>query len=93
MPVRWAAEQRRSTDMSVQEKPRKRGALTGIVKWFDPNKGYGFISRDGGKDVFVHARDLRASGIQDDLERDEELSFDLAHQPDGRPRAVNVERI
>ena len=37
----------------------------GVVKFFNPSKGYGFIRRDGSQDVFVHATELRQSGIMD----------------------------
>jgi cold shock protein len=38
--------------------------LTGSIKWFDPNKGYGFIKPEGGAgDVFLHVKELRKSGI------------------------------
>ncbi|MDB5360605.1 MAG: cspA [Rhodospirillales bacterium] len=41
------------------------GSLDGAVKWFEPGKGYGFISPDGGgKDVFIHITALRRSGLQ-----------------------------
>ena len=37
--------------------------VTGIVKWFSPDKGYGFITQDGGSDVFVHANDVKRSEV------------------------------
>jgi CspA family cold shock protein len=41
------------------------GSLDGSVKWFEPGKGYGFISPDGGgKDIFIHITALRRSGLQ-----------------------------
>lgn len=44
--------------------PRPSSTLEGAVKWFEPDKGYGFISPDaGGKDVFVHVTALRRSGV------------------------------
>jgi CspA family cold shock protein len=44
--------------------PRPSQSLEGAVKWFEPEKGYGFISPDGGgKDVFIHITALRRSGI------------------------------
>ena len=44
--------------------PRASQTLEGAVKWFEPEKGYGFISPDGGgKDVFMHITALRRSGI------------------------------
>jgi CspA family cold shock protein len=43
---------------------RPASTLEGAVKWFEPNKGYGFVSPDGGdKDVFIHITVLRRSGI------------------------------
>jgi CspA family cold shock protein len=44
--------------------PRPSSSLEGAVKWFEPDKGYGFVSPDGGgKDVFIHITVLRRSGI------------------------------
>lgn len=45
--------------------PRPSSTVEGAVKWFEPDKGYGFVSPDGGgKDVFVHITALRRSGIE-----------------------------
>jgi CspA family cold shock protein len=56
-----------STAVDSQDR-RPRGAtqvLEGAVKWFEPEKGYGFISPDGGgKDIFIHVTALRRSGLQ-----------------------------
>lgn len=50
-------------DRDVPQTPS--GSLDGSVKWFEPGKGYGFISPDGGgKDVFIHITALRRSGLQ-----------------------------
>jgi CspA family cold shock protein len=61
---------------------------TGKVKWFDSAKGYGFIERDNGDDVFVHF-----SAIQDDgyksLEEDQDVEFEIV-EADRGPQAENV---
>jgi CspA family cold shock protein len=50
--------------MSEERRARPSSTLEGAVKWFEPDKGYGFISPDGGgKDVFIHITALRRSGI------------------------------
>jgi CspA family cold shock protein len=50
---------------------------TGIVKWFNPKKGFGFIQPDGGgKDVFVHISALQQAGIQN-LDEGQKVSFGL----------------
>jgi CspA family cold shock protein len=69
-------------------------AETGIVKWFDGRKGYGFITRSNGeKDVFVHATDLRKSGIEDeDVDEGQALSFEIATTPRGL-KAVKLAKL
>jgi cold shock protein len=48
----------------IRAAPRSAQTLEGAVKWFEPDKGYGFISPDGGgKDIFVHVTALRRSGV------------------------------
>ncbi|HVH80215.1 MAG TPA: cold shock domain-containing protein [Stellaceae bacterium] len=48
-----------------EARPRPSSSLEGAVKWFEPEKGYGFISPDGGgKDVFIHITALRRSGLE-----------------------------
>jgi len=68
-------------------------AETGIVKWFDGKKGYGFITRSNGeKDVFVHATDLRKSGIEDEsVDEGQQLQFEIATTPRGL-KAVKLSR-
>lgn len=69
-------------------------AETGIVKWFDTKKGYGFITRaNGEKDVFVHATDLRKSGIEDeDVDEGHALQFEVVTTPRGI-KAVKLSRV
>ena len=55
---------------------------TGSVKWFNPSKGYGFISPDGGgKDIFVHISALETSGIKN-LSENQKVSYDEARNKD-----------
>ena len=64
----------------------------GKIKWFNPNKGYGFIENDdGGKDVFVHVNALEASGI-DTLTEGEAVSFDIGENR-GKDTAINIKKI
>ena len=60
----------------------------GIVKWFNDNKGFGFIEQDNGPDVFVHHTGIRANGFKSLTEGDQ-VSFDVEQGPKGL-RAVNV---
>jgi CspA family cold shock protein len=56
---------------------------TGVVKFFNAEKGYGFISREGGKDVFVHYSNIEGSGYRT-LEADQRVEFDIAPGKKGR---------
>jgi CspA family cold shock protein len=60
--------------------------LTGIVKWFDPDRGYGFIKANG-EEFFAHATNV--AGDFDLLENDE-VSFTVATGKNGRRKAVNI---
>jgi len=55
---------------------------TGTVKWFNDAKGYGFISRQNGDDVFVHFSAIQASGFRS-LQEGQQVQFDLAKGPKG----------
>lgn len=64
---------------------------TGVVKWFDDSKGYGFIGREHGDDVFVHIADVQRSGLAT-LFKGQRLDFDLKKTPKGL-QAENLEPI
>ena len=61
---------------------------TGVVKWFNAAKGYGFIRRSDGDDVFVHYSAIQMSGYRT-LEEGLEVDFEVQEGPKG-PQAVNV---
>ncbi len=64
---------------------------TGTVKWFNSSKGYGFISREGGDDVFVHFKAIEGDGYKT-LEEGEKVQFEVEDGPKG-PQAAKVSRI
>jgi CspA family cold shock protein len=63
---------------------------TGTVKWFNDAKGYGFISQEGGEDVFVHHTAINMDGFRT-LKEGEKVEFDVVQGPKGL-QAANVRR-
>lgn len=61
---------------------------TGTVKWFNPTKGYGFIARADGEDVFVHHSAIQADGYRS-LQEGQTVEFSIENGPKGL-QAVNV---
>lgn len=65
---------------------------TGTVKWFDSQKGFGFITNEqSGKDIFVHFSEIASNGFKT-LEEGQQVSFDTTQGPRGE-QAVNVNYI
>ena len=62
--------------------------VTGTVKWFNGSKGYGFISREGGDDVFVHHSAIQAEGYRN-LQEGQRVEFTIERDPKGL-RAAQV---
>ncbi len=59
---------------------------TGTVKWFNPQKGYGFISQENGPDVFVHHSAIQGEGYKS-LEENQKVEFDITEGPKGQQAA------
>ena len=60
----------------------------GTVKWFNDGKGFGFLSHEGGPDVFVHHSEIRGEGFKS-LTEGQKVQFEITESPKG-PRASNV---
>ncbi|MCM1466849.1 MAG: cold shock domain-containing protein [Alistipes sp.] len=65
--------------------------MKGTVKWFNSQKGYGFISDEAGKDVFVHFSGLNMEGFKS-IDEGVEVEFDVIDGAKG-PQAVNVTKL
>ena len=69
----------------------ENGRETGVVKWFNDKKGYGFISRESGGDVFVHHSSIIAEGFRTLAEGDR-VEFAIAQDAKGQA-AVDVRKV
>ncbi len=65
--------------------------MTGKVKWFNAEKGFGFIERDGGDDVFVHFSAIQTEGFKT-LEEGQDVEFEIV-EGDRGPQAANVVKL
>ena len=63
----------------------------GTIKWFSNQKGYGFITQDDGKDVFVHYSGIQAEGFKA-LEEGQRVEFEITTGPKGE-QATNVKKL
>ena len=65
---------------------------TGKLKWFNPNKGYGFITPDdGGNDVFLHISELETSNIET-LDEGETLNYELGDH-NGKTKSIKIKKL
>lgn len=65
--------------------------VTGTVKWFNASKGYGFLAREGGPDVFVHFSAIQSEGFKS-LNEGQQVEFEIEQGPKGL-QAANVKPI
>lgn len=71
----------------------KRGNMAqGTVKWFSPEKGYGFIAQQDGDDLFVHYSEIKMDGYKT-LEEGQAVTFDVTTGSNGKLQASNVMKL
>lgn len=70
---------------------RRSSMERGTVKWFNDSKGYGFIQREEGDDVFVHFKAIAGEGFKS-LREGEEVEFEIEQGPKG-PQAANLRKL
>lgn len=66
--------------------------ITGVVKWYDVERGYGFISCNEGNDVFVHHSQIKEKGPEKDLHEGQNVAFTVKENEKG-PMATNVQKL
>ncbi len=65
--------------------------MTGTVKFFNSTKGYGFITVEGGEDIFFHQSNVKETGFRDTLKQGDLVTFDIKTELKGK-RAINIVR-
>jgi CspA family cold shock protein len=75
----------------IEEIQEMSGQVTGTVKWFNDSKGFGFIEREGGPDVFVHHSAIQAAGFKS-LKEGQKVTMEVTQGPKG-PQAENVKPL
>lgn len=70
-------------------KERGISMAEGTVKWFNPEKGYGFISQEDGEDLFVHFSEIQMDGFRT-LDEGQAVTFDITTGQNGKLQASNV---
>jgi CspA family cold shock protein len=81
---------RRKQTPNIRELSGRRIQVNGTVKWFNNSKGYGFIGRDDGPDVFVHYSAIVGDGYRT-LQEGDPVEFEIVQGPKG-PQAADVKK-
>jgi cold shock protein len=79
-----------AAERNIQVSIRRSRSVQGTVKWFNNSKGYGFIGRDDGPDVFVHYSAIVGDGYRT-LQEGDAVEFEIVQGPKG-PQAANVQK-
>jgi CspA family cold shock protein len=88
MPVPMKQTEYLNIQFTALRRQKMSERVTGTVKWFNGGKGYGFIEREGGEDVFVHFSAIQSEGYRN-LEEGQRVEFTVEQGPKG-PQATNV---
>jgi cold shock protein len=92
MPGRIESRSVWCIELSSQNKFEEMDMETGVVKWFNDAKGFGFITSDaGGDDLFAHFSEIRAEGFKS-LKENQRVSFDVKTGPKGK-QAANIQPL
>ena len=80
--------------LRIQAEGKERGQemAQGTVKWFNPEKGYGFISQEGGEDLFVHWSEIQMDGYKT-LDEGAAVEFEVTQGDNGKLQASNVTKL
>ena len=73
-------------------KNERHDMAQGTVKWFNPDKGYGFISREDGDDLFVHYSEIQMDGFKT-LDEGQAVEFDITTGQNGKLQASTVRKL
>jgi CspA family cold shock protein len=77
--------------LAAVKNKEERQVAQGTVKWFNDAKGFGFISQEGGPDVFVHFSAIKSEGFKS-LNEGDRVEFEITQGPKG-PQASNVVKV
>lgn len=92
MAVGTGPAHRSTVDRTRSSRRKEVQMPQGTVKWFNPEKGYGFIEQeDGGGDVFVHYKQIQSNGFRT-LEENQKVEFEIEQSPKG-PQALSVRAV
>ncbi|MSO13507.1 Cold shock protein CspC [Rickettsiales endosymbiont of Trichoplax sp. H2] len=75
----------------INKKKDHKMKVTGTVKWFNPEKGYGFVKQENGKDVFVHISAVKEAGL-DTLDEKQKIEFEIETNQ-GRTSVANIKTL